>query len=71
MVLRYNNVDSIVQLNCQLCLNELSNSNKVFEIVMTQRMFFGKNKSQRGNLHEVISNNFAQSPKFFSIKLFQ
>ena len=43
---------------------------KVFEIVLINKIF-GKNKSQRGNLHEVISNNFAQSPKFFSIKLFQ
>ena len=31
---KYNNVDSIVYLNCQLCLNDVMNSKKMFENVL-------------------------------------
>ena len=36
---KYNNVDSIVYLNWQLCLNDTMNSNKMFENVLIKNAF--------------------------------
>ena len=36
---KYNNVDSIVYLNCHLCLNDTMNSNKMFENVLIKNAF--------------------------------